>query len=216
VSLKKIERAVKASEYNVPGTKKSTYKFNGFVVSPERISKGQLPFFSSIDCYLYIGDGRVQFRATSGSASKPSWQGEISGSTAAGGKVGGGNVNIYLKNNYGEGMFRDSESELVNKVNTPAFWTEFYGMYKKLFKSQNFIKYNKSEMGEMVSETDFKKLATARAKDTESFIISKYMCMKMIDIMLSNLTKLDSFSTDIFLYGASNTNQSSYFVKIYE
>jgi hypothetical protein len=68
----------------------------------------------------------------------------------------------------------------------------------------------------MVSESDFKKLAIARAKDTESFIISKYMCMKMIDIMLSNLTKLDSFSTDIFLYGASNTNQSSYFVKIYE
>jgi hypothetical protein len=216
VSLKKIERAVKASEYNVPGTKKSTYKFNGFVVSPERISKGQLPFFSSIDCYLYIGDGRVQFRATSGSASKPSWQGEISGSTAAGGKVGGGNVNIYLKNNYREGMFRDSESELVSKVNTPAFWTDFYEMYKKLFKNQNFIKYNKSEMGEMVSESDFKKLAIARAKDTESFIISKYMCMKMIDIMLSNLTKLDSFSTDIFLYGASNTNQSSYFVKIYE
>ena len=165
---------------------------------------------------MYIGDGRVQFRATSGSASKPSWQGEISGSTAAGGKVGGGNVNIYLKNNYREGMFRDSESELVSKVNTPAFWTDFYEMYKKLFKNQNFIKYNKSEMGEMVSESDFKKLAIARAKDTESFIISKYMCMKMIDIMLSNLTKLDSFSTDIFLYGASNTNQSSYFVKIYE
>jgi hypothetical protein len=216
VSLKKIERAVKSDEYNIPGTKKSTYKFNGFVVSPERISKGQLPFFSSIDCYLYIGDGRVQFRATSGSASKPSWQGEISGSTAAGGKVGGGNVNIYLKNNYGEGIFRESESELVNKVNTPAFYTEFYGMYKKLFKNANYITYNKSDMGEMVSEIDFKKMAKARAKETESFIISKYMCMKMIDIMMSDITKLNSFSTDVFLYGASNTNQSSYFVKIYE
>ena len=216
VSLKKIERAVKSDEYNIPGTKKSTYKFNGFVVSPERISKGQLPFFSSIDCYLYIGDGRVQFRATSGSASKPSWQGEISGSTAAGGKVGGGNVNIYLKNNYGKGMFVDSESELVNKVNTPAFWTDFYGMYKKLFKNANYITYNKSDMGEMVSEIDFKKMAKARAKETESFIISKYMCMKMIDIMMSDITKLNSFSTDVFLYGASNTNQSSYFVKIYE
>jgi len=56
----------------------------------------------------------------------------------------------------------------------------------------------------------------ARAKETDSFIISKYMCIKMIDVLMSDLTKLDSFSTDIFLYGASNTNQSSYFVKIYE
>ena len=63
---------------------------------------------------------------------------------------------------------------------------------------------------------EFKKLATARAKETESFIISKFMCMKMIDIMLSNTSKLDDFTTDLFLYGASNTNQSSYFVKIYE
>jgi len=216
VSLKKIERAVKADEYNIPGSKKSTYTFNGFSVSAERLNKGQIPFFSSIDCYLYIGDGRVQFRATSGSASKPSWQGEISGSTAAGGKVGGGNVNIYLKNNYGVGIFRESESELANKANTPAFWKDFYAIYKKLFNDTNFVRYNKTDMGEIISETEFKKIAMARAKETDSFIISKYMCIKMIDVLMSDLTKLDSFSTDIFLYGASNTNQSSYFVKIYE
>jgi hypothetical protein len=70
--------------------------------------------------------------------------------------------------------------------------------------------------GSKVSETDFKKMALARAKETESFIISKYMCMKMIDIMLSKPQKLNDFATDIFLYGASNTNQSSYFLKIYE
>jgi hypothetical protein len=40
--------------------------------------------------------------------------------------------------------------------------------------------------------------------------------MKMIDVMMSNPQKVDSFATDIFLYGASNTNQSSYFIKIYE
>jgi hypothetical protein len=216
VSLKKIERTVKASEYNTPGAKKPTYAFNGFIVSPEKIRQGQLPFFSSIDCYLYIGDGKVQFRATSGSASKPSWQGEISGSTAAGGKVGGGNVNIYLKNNYGEGIFTNSESELVSKVGTAVFYTDFYNMYKKLFKNQNFKRYNKSDMGEMLSEKDFKKFALARAKETESFIISKYMCMKMIDVLMSDASKLNAFATDIFLYGASNTNQSSYFIKIYE
>ena len=67
-----------------------------------------------------------------------------------------------------------------------------------------------------VSETEFKKLSIDRAKETESFIVSKYMCMKMIDIMMSKPQKLNDFATDIFLYGASKTNQSSYFLKVYE
>lgn len=217
VSLKKIERVPKADEYNKPGTKKKTYTFNGFIVSPENLKQGQMPFFSSIDCYLYIGDGRVQFRATSGSAAKPSWQGEISGSTAAGGKIGGGNVNTYLIQNFKKGIFKNSEGEIVSAVNSPAFWKSFYEMYKKLFNDATYRKYNKTAMGGVkVSEADFKKMALARAKETESFIVSKYMCMKMIDIMMSNPQKLNDFATDVFLYGASNTNQSSYFLKIYE
>lgn len=217
VSLKKIERTPKADEYNKPGTKKKTYTFNGFIVSPERLKQGQLPFFSSIDCYLYIGDGRVQFRATSGSAAKPSWQGEISGSTAAGGKIGGGNVNTYLIQNFGEGIFRNTEGEIVSAVNSPAFWKDFYKMYSKLFDNPTYKKYNKTDMGSnKVSEADFKKMALDRAKETESFIVSKYMCMKMIDIMMNKPQKLNDFSTDVFLYGASNTNQSSYFLKVYE
>jgi len=217
VSLKKIERTPRADEYNKPGNKKKSYTFSGFIVSPENLKQGQLPFFSSIDCYLYIGDGRVQFRATSGSAAKPSWQGEISGSTAAGGKIGGGNVNTYLVQNFKKGIFTSSESEIVNSVNTPAFWKDFYSMYSKLFDNPTYKKYNKTSMGSSkVSESDFKKMALARAKETESFIVSKYMCMKMIDVMMSNPQKLNDFATDIFLYGASNTDQSSYFLKIYE
>lgn len=217
VSLKKIERSPKADEYNKPGTKKKTYTFNGFIVSPERLKQGQLPFFSSIDCYLYIGDGRVQFRATSGSAAKPSWQGEISGSTAAGGKIGGGNVNTYLMQNFGQGIFKNTEGEIVSAVNSPSFWKDFYNMYCKLFDNVTYKKYNKATMGSTkVSESDFKKMSLERAKETESFIISKYMCMKMIDIIMSKPQKLNDFATDVFLYGASNTDQSSYFLKVYE
>ena len=217
VSLKKIERTPKADEYNASGDKKHSYSFKGFIVSPERLSKGQIPFFSSIDCYLYIGDGRVQFRATSGISSKPSWQGEISGSTAAGGKIGGGNVNTYLKNNFGEGIFINSESEIVNKINSPSFWNEFYSMYENLFDNPTFKRYNKTTMGsEKVNKDEFKKLALARSRETETFIVSKFMCMKMLSVMFSNVRKLDDFTTDLFLYGASNTDQSSYFIKIYE
>jgi len=217
VSLKKIERIPKADEYNKPGTKKLSYKFNGFIVSPEKMRQGQMPFFSSIDCYLYIGDGRVQFRATSGSAVKPSWQGEISGSTAAGGKIGGGNVNTYLIQSFKKSIFKTTEGEIAGSVNTNTFWKDFYLMYCKLFDNSMYKKYNRTDMGSSkVSEEDFKKMALQRAKETDSFIVSKYMCMKMIDILMSNPQKLDEFSTNIFLYGASNTNQSSYFLKIYE
>ena len=128
-----------------------------------------------------------------------------------------GNIHIHLIQNYKKGIFNNGEGEIVSSVNTPAFWKDFYTMYCKLFDNPTWKKYNKSAMGSTkVSEADFKKLALARAKETESFIVSKYMCMKMIDVMMSNTQKLDSFSTDVFLYGASNTNQSSFFVKIYE
>lgn len=217
VSLKKIERNPRSDEYNKPGLKKDSYSFSGFTVSPERLKIGEIPFFSSIDCYLYIGDGKVQFRATSGIASKPAWQGEISGTTAAGGKVGGRNVNMYLKENFGDSIFKLGEGECVSKINNPAFWKEFYGYYCKLFDDANYKRYNKQPLtGAKVSFEDFKKLCQERAKKTETYIVSKYMCMKMIDVIMNNTRNLNQFSTDIFLYGSSNTNQSSYFIKIYE
>jgi hypothetical protein len=86
-----------------------------------------------------------------------------------------------------------------------------------LFDNPSYKKYNKTDMGSnKVSEADFKKMALDRAKETESFIVSKYMCMKMIDIIMSKPQKLNDFATDVFLYGASNTDQSSYFLKVYE
>ena len=121
-----------------------------------------------------------------------------------------------LKNNFKKGIFDSSETELVSSMKTPAFWKDFYEMYTKLFNNPTYKRFNKSKLTDKVSEADFKRMAYARAKETDSFIISKYMCMKMIDVMMSNPQKVDSFATDIFLYGASNTNQSSYFIKIYE
>lgn len=216
VSLKKIERNIRCSEYNGPSTQKKKYEFKGFAVSPERLTKGQLPFFSSQDCYLFIGDGKVQFRATASSASSPSWQGEISGSTAAGGKIGGGNVNKYLEDNFGKRMFRNSESELASSVGTDLFWKDFYELYEKLFDNSTFKRYNQNDLGNKLPFAQFKSMAEDRAKTTATYIISKYMCMKMIDIMMSKTSGLDEFSTDLFLYGSSSTDQSSYFLKIYD
>ena len=44
-------------------------------------------FFSSQDIYMYMSGQEVQFRTFSGDSA---WQGEIKGTSAAGGKIGGG------------------------------------------------------------------------------------------------------------------------------
>jgi hypothetical protein len=218
VSLKKIERTPHIEEYNKPMDVKPRYTLDGFTISPQNPKKGEVPFFSSIDMYLVIDGTRVQFRATSGSASKPSWQGEISGSSAAAGKIGGGNVNFFLKKNYKKTIFKDSESELVSEVisDSEKFWKDFYGLYVELFPGGKLYNKLQYKIGDKpVTYESFKELALERNKKTESFVISKYMNMKLLDVLMSGSgSQLNGFASDLFLYGSSNTDQSSYFIKI--
>ena len=45
--------------------------------------------------------------------------------------------------------------------------------------------------------------------------MSKMMCLKFLDAFLStNAHKRDHFITELYRYAASNTEQSSYYVKI--
>ena len=111
VSLKKVGNVAHIEEYNEP-TKKETkaYRYEGFRVS-SATERGTLPpFFNSIDLYMKVSGREIQFRATDG---EKGWQGEIKAETAAGGKIGGGNVNFYLKKYTGKGIFDDSEGEVV-------------------------------------------------------------------------------------------------------
>ena len=52
-------------------------------------------------------------------------------------------------------------------------------------------------------------------KKSETFNMSKMMCLKFLDAFLStNAHKRDHFITELYRYAASNTEQSSYYVKI--
>ena len=52
-------------------------------------------------------------------------------------------------------------------------------------------------------------------KKSDTFNMSKMMCLKFLDAFLSTKpTKRDVFITKLYLYAASNTEQSSYYVKI--
>ena len=93
VSLKKPGNSKKAilEKYNTKD--RSNYKdgsvsYNGFTYG----KKGD--FFSSADVYFYIGGKEVKFRAFN---TTRNWQGNIIGTGALGGKVGGGNIDYFLK-----------------------------------------------------------------------------------------------------------------------
>jgi hypothetical protein len=204
VSLKKIGASAHIDEYNKPKTKPGGYNYEGFRVT-SKTDKGGVPFFNSMDLYMNISGKEVQFRATSGEAS---WQGEIKGATAAGGKIGGGNVNFYLKKHTGKELFSDSEKEVVAFTKSKNFFTEFYALYKKHFKEAGIS-------GNPVSLDEFIAYASAQAKTSPGYLFSKYMNMKFIDIFLSvTKSKRDEIVADFFRYAASNTDQSSYFIKV--
>ena len=205
VSLKKIGASAHVEEYNKPKTTKSDYRYEGFRITSVTERGEYPPFFNSIDLYMKVSGKEIQFRATSGEAS---WQGEIKGATAAGGKIGGGNVNFYLKKYTGKGVFNESESEVLRYLNTPAYWKEFYELYKKHFNEASIP-------GKPVSFDEFQAYANAKQKDSKGYLFSKFINMKFIDIFLSvSASKRNEIAESFFKYAASNTDQSSYFIKV--
>jgi hypothetical protein len=207
ISLKKVGNIAQIDIYNEPGVKEKTYTYQGFRVA-SKLERGNFPpFFNSIDLYMEISGREVQFRATSGEAM---WQGEIKATTAAGGKIGGGNVNFYLKKHTGKSLFINTEKEVLNYVRSGSdkFFKEFYDLYKKYFKEAKLS-------GEPLEFKSFVELAKEKQKESLGYMFSKFINMKFIDIFLSSSTsKRNEIVADFFRYAASNTNQSSYFIKV--
>ena len=192
ISLKKLGNTVSLKEFNEPTrTKEITHTFKGFTFGRNN------DFFSSVDMYFKIGTGEVQFRAFN---STSSWQGEIKGVAAAGGKIGGGNLNFYcekhMRRSIGGGLkgqgWRETPSNQV-KLN------DMYVLYKKYAKNPVDVK-------------------TFIAKCLElkgGFIFSKNMCLQFLDTFMSGTgAQRNAIATDIIRYAASNTDLSSFFVKV--
>ena len=202
VSLKKVEGIAKKEESNIPGVTKTEYKFQSY----RRAAAGSTgSFFNSIDIYMTISGIEIQFRATN---TTESWQGEVQGGAAAGGKIGGGNINEYLKkrrtDKKGLWSVKGSEKEVFAFTKTSGFMGEFFRLYKKY--------YNGADKTEDLKEFT----AAAKAKDADSpgsFYFSKYMNLKFLDLFMTS-GKQDKIASDFIYYAKSQTNESSYFIKI--
>ncbi len=202
ISLKKVGATASIKEFNLPK------RVNNIMISYEGFRFGKVGnFFSSQDIYMYMSGQEVQFRTFSGDSA---WQGEIKGASAAGGKIGGGNVNFYCMKHIGENIGGGNsqnwnEKSILNRVDDE----KVYNLYAKFYNLQNT--FQKADYP-IVPKADFMRLF---AEQTSNFRASKYMCMLFLDTFYEGTrTQRNKVVTEMIRYAASNTDQSSYFIKV--
>ena len=197
VSLKKVGASAHIEEYNALSAKQTKeYRYASFRVTSAS-ERGPLPpFFNSIDLYMSIGDREVQFRATSGEAS---WQGEIKGATAAGGKIGGG---IIFQGAQDIGISR-SKLTLPNQVPidkpTDADFKKFAMMFKELSGTNQ-------KLDALIAQ------AKAGQRQDKTWWMSKYIGIDLVYTVMKE-KKQDALCKYIYEYASSATKNSSIFIK---
>ena len=210
ISLKKIGKGLEAkvTEFNKPNVKKSEIKYQSYTWGRKN------DFFSSKDLYVKCDKGEIQFRNFNKTSM---WAGAITGANAYGGKIGGGNIDFYVKQVYGKLKSVYSNSKSYNaKAEKPL-----YSKLTKDFINKNgevvenfynqYVKYSKNP----VNQKDFYKEVMIAEKRNSGFISSKFLNMQLVDILESGTRKQrDELMTLIFLYASSNIDQSSYFIKV--
>ena len=220
VSLKRVNASKARTTFFNKKRKKEQQKYTGFSFG----KRGD--FFNSIDCYLYGSTCLIQCRCMD---VFKSWQGEISAAAAAGGKIGGGNIDFFLKDVFDKNMFgsrgeqgviQDASNAIqegldLTHLKTNLFLNEFYSLYNKFAP----LSGGDEKLKNPTTEDEFlEKLNNLPRKiTTKGFIVSKYLCMKMLEVMFgsgSSQVKRDHLMTLFCLYAMSSTNQSSFFIKI--
>jgi len=213
VSLKKATGTAKVSQFNLPK------RIQNMDVNLTGFRFGQTgDFFSSSDVYLIFSNKEMQFRSFDGTKS---WQGEVKGASAAGGKIGGGGVNFYcsdiLKSPIG-GKLKKDALKWSETPWTDTLFTKFFSLYEKYSKHNDNKKTLKPI--ELVDEKTFKTMANAYKNRkgqnaAGSFKFSKYMGLLLLDaIYTGDLTKRNLWATKVLRYAMSNIDISSYFIKV--
>ena len=207
ISLKKLGKGspATAKEFNTPKqiANRDTFTYGSFKFGKTG------DFFSSQDIYIDTNGGEIQFRTFGGDTS---WQGEIKGGSAAGGKIGGGNVDFYCKQIFNNDIYngKGSEKAFLSSIKTDKKWpSKAYQLYKKHnSKSKPSI--------DLVSEKAFLQ-EWANHEQGDNFRMSKSICLMFIEAFASTGTskaKQHDLITKMFRYASSDVDQSSFFVKI--
>jgi hypothetical protein len=227
ISLKKVEGQAKVAEYNTKErTKNITRRWGGFTFG----RKGE--FFSSADMYVTFSGDDIQFRST---ATTSSWQGEIKGGAASGGKIGGGGVQYYVEKHIGKNVSIGNSSAGHNwKETTKISDNRAWELYEKFNEKQKNYKnlLNTSEKVVFADQNKKKpkgKMNGVKTLSKEEFLskwksadaglrFSKGMNLEFLDSVHTGGGKLKGgipkFAEDVFRYAASNTDYSSFYIKV--
>ena len=111
--------------------------------SDESFTFGNGDFFNSADVYIEFNSGKIQFRPY---ATTKSWQGEIKGTKASGGKAGGAPTNYYAELFFGRsidktekiasGTWQEFKGTIGGKGKNISEKKKMYELYKKQNKNQ--------------------------------------------------------------------------------
>lgn len=207
ISLKKVTTPdAKLLEYSTPTQKAQRETYQWQTWSWGKTGK----FFDSQDIYVMVSGKEVQFRTFSRDTS---WQGEVKGTSAAGGKIGGGNVNFYTKKIFSKDIYNGKTGR--NAEN--QFLTEATSNQNKLDEAlyAGYIRHNKNSSPKVPEIPKNEFMEIVKTKDS-SFKNSKIICINFLDAAYTGTTSSrNQFATDLFRYASSDTDQSSYFVKLY-
>ena len=190
VSLKKCEESCRAEVFNAGGTAKSTNKF-------EQIDPKDKNVFATKDIYIRYSDGRIQFRNF---ADISSWQGEIKGKQASGGKIGHDATSYILKNLGQPGLANQKEILASCKAEDKLFINKFFKLY------------NSTSLSSKMKSSEFEEAFKSAELGNRT---SNYFNVELI----SQLDKLndkqkDAFINEVVGYAKSSSSFSSTFVKV--
>tara|TARA_B100000214_G_C23943232_1_gene616742 strand:- start:47 stop:1522 length:1476 start_codon:yes stop_codon:yes gene_type:complete len=210
VSLKKSEtKDVVFKEFNTSERTQNLtrdVKYGGFSYGKSG------DFFKSNDVYLYAAgtaNRPIQFRAFNVTKS---WQGNVIGTGALGGKIGGGNIDYYLKKQKGlKGWdFGTPYQEKPFAILKNKDFDEMYELYAKYIDKQKI-----KSPEPLLSKAEFHR--QRKEKPQASFTFQKYMGLKLIDAVEQLSAKgKQNVILEMVRYAMSNTDISTYFVKLGE
>jgi hypothetical protein len=196
ISLKLVPKGQPTSKIFNDG-KPPAAKFTGFKLG--------MNMFDSKDIYIQFTadgkDGEIQLRNFSSRPVVSSWQGEIKGKTAAGGKIGGGNViqaalesgvprsDITVPNTFNSQIQKPSEQT----------FKKFAMMFKELSGSR-------TKIDDLIRE------AKSAHKIDKTWWMSKYLSISFC-YGIQKKKKEDQVAKWLFKYGSSASTNSSIFIK---
>jgi len=192
ISLKKIEDDGDFKQVNMK-PKEDEKEFEQFEMTQE-----------SADCYmLFKQNAKIQFRGFDGPNSLTGWQGEVSGSSAAHGKIGMGSVNLIFKLHGVKQIPKDYPEKIRGNGKSEI---------------EKFVRKGVKDYSKNFVQSTYDRIYNQKVNDKEinGYLYQKGLCIELIEIINSIKTKekRDQVCNDLLLYASSESIISAPYWKL--